>query len=305
MPKISQFPAGGAAQNTDLIPVVRNGGDYTVTAYNFAALASYGQAFVGTFTATAGQTVFTLPASPGSSANLTISVDGSTMVPGTDYNWTAPTTLTFLTGLSVGQTVLYRYTTSVPVGTSLAGGVNGQIQYNNSGTLNGSTLSYSSANFSLTIPAATGAATLTVGTSPSSLNVINGAAGVNSGFVLYGNADTNGFQIYQASNYSCQLNSVGAAPMVFSTNSTNRLSLGSTGVVTVAPSTAVPTGGSTAVGINASSTANLGVFFGSGAPTMSAAQGSLYLRTDGSSTSTRAYINTNGTTGWTNIVTAT
>jgi hypothetical protein len=35
-----------------------------------------------------------------------------------------------------------------------------------------------------------------------------------------------------------------------------------------------------------------------------AQQGSLWLRTDGSSSSTRAYINTNGSTGWTNIVTA-
>jgi len=139
VPKISQFPAGGVAQNTDLIPVVRNGGDYTITGYNLASLASYGQAYVGTFTATAGQTVFTLPSSPGSSANLAISVDGSTIVPGTDYNWTTPTTLTFTTGLTVGQTVLYRYTTSVPVGTSLAGGTNNQIQYNNSGVLNGFT----------------------------------------------------------------------------------------------------------------------------------------------------------------------
>ena len=141
MPKISQFPSGGVAQNTDLIPVVRNGGDYTITGYNLASLASYGQAYVGTFTATAGQKVFTLPSSPGSSANLAISVDGLTKVPGTDYNWTTPTTLTFTTGLTVGQTVLYRYTTSVPVGTSLAGGTNNQIQYNNSGVLNGFTMS--------------------------------------------------------------------------------------------------------------------------------------------------------------------
>jgi hypothetical protein len=53
-----------------------------------------------------------------------------------------------------------------------------------------------------------------------------------------------------------------------------------------------------------SSTPNLGVFFGSGAPTLSAAQGSLYLRTDGSSASTRLYVNTNGSTGWTSVTTA-
>jgi len=140
VPKISQFPSGGVAQNTDLIPVVRNGGDYTITGYNLASLASYGQAYVGTFTATAGQTVFTLPASPGSLANLAISVDGAVMVPSTDYTWTTPTTLTFTTGLSSGQTVLYRYTTSVPVGTAIAGGVNGQLLYNNSGIVNGTTI---------------------------------------------------------------------------------------------------------------------------------------------------------------------
>ena len=48
----------------------------------------------------------------------------------------------------------------------------------------------------------------------------------------------------------------------------------------------------------------VGIYAGAGAPTLSAPQGSLYLRTDGSSTSTRAYINTNGTTGWTAITTA-
>jgi hypothetical protein len=53
------------------------------------------------------------------------------------------------------------------------------------------------------------------------------------------------------------------------------------------------------------SVGGVGLYAGSGAPTLSAAQGSLYLRTDGSSTSTRAYINTNGTTGWTNLTSAT
>ena len=46
------------------------------------------------------------------------------------------------------------------------------------------------------------------------------------------------------------------------------------------------------------------VFSGAGAPAFTAPQGSLYLRTDGSSTSTRAYINTTGSTTWTNVTTA-
>lgn len=71
---------------------------------------------------------------------------------------------------------------------------------------------------------------------------------------------------------------------------------------------AVTAGGSTTPVITAGTTSGtdttLGVYFGSGAPTISAAQGSLYLRTDGSSTSTRLYVNTNGSTTWTNVTTA-
>lgn len=74
--------------------------------------------------------------------------------------------------------------------------------------------------------------------------------------------------------------------------------------LTVAPGTATPAGGTAATGLTFGTTANLGIFFGSGVPTLSAAQGSLYIRTDGSSTSTRLYVNTNGATTWTNVTTA-
>lgn len=43
---------------------------------------------------------------------------------------------------------------------------------------------------------------------------------------------------------------------------------------------------------------------GTGVPTHSATRGSLYSRIDGSTTSTRLYINTNGSTAWTNVTTA-
>jgi hypothetical protein len=49
---------------------------------------------------------------------------------------------------------------------------------------------------------------------------------------------------------------------------------------------------------------DVGVFWGTGAPTKTAGQGSIYLRLDGSSTSTRIYVNTDGATTWTNVVTA-
>lgn len=67
--------------------------------------------------------------------------------------------------------------------------------------------------------------------------------------------------------------------------------------------TAVPAGGTTGAGFLLSSTNNFGVFFGSGAPTLSAAKGSLYLRSDGSGTNDRIYVNTNGSTTWTAVVT--
>jgi len=54
-------------------------------------------------------------------------------------------------------------------------------------------------------------------------------------------------------------------------------------------------------------TKGFGIYYGAGSPNTSitAAQGSLFLRTDGSSTSTRAYINTDGVTAWTAVTTAT
>ena len=66
---------------------------------------------------------------------------------------------------------------------------------------------------------------------------------------------------------------------------------------------ALTAGGATTMGFVMSSTANFGVFGGSGAPSLSAAKGSLYLRSDGSGINDRAYINTNGTTTWTALVT--
>jgi len=51
------------------------------------------------------------------------------------------------------------------------------------------------------------------------------------------------------------------------------------------------------------STSNFGIFFGSGAPSVSAAKGSLYLRSDGTTTNDRVYVNTSGGTTWTAVIT--
>lgn len=75
------------------------------------------------------------------------------------------------------------------------------------------------------------------------------------------------------------------------------------GSLQLAQAAAIPAGGSTSIGLRATSTTNFGVFFGSGAPTLSAAKGSLYLRSDGTTTNDRMYVNTDGGTTWTNVVT--
>lgn len=47
----------------------------------------------------------------------------------------------------------------------------------------------------------------------------------------------------------------------------------------------------------------IGIYVGSGSPNtvITAPKGSLYIRTDGSSTSTRLYVNTDAATAWTNF----
>ncbi len=87
-------------------------------------------------------------------------------------------------------------------------------------------------------------------------------------------------------------------------NPTERLKLNSAGGAILQVGQSTPAGGLAGVGLMFGSTTNFGIFFGSGAPSLSAAKGSLYLRSDGSGTTDRMYVNTNGTTGWTAVTTA-
>jgi hypothetical protein len=76
------------------------------------------------------------------------------------------------------------------------------------------------------------------------------------------------------------------------------------GHVRIAPSVATASGGVSAgtiasrLGLLFGSTAGFGIYAGTGTPTLTAAQGSLYLNAAGSSTSTRLYVNSDGGTTW-------
>lgn len=77
--------------------------------------------------------------------------------------------------------------------------------------------------------------------------------------------------------------------------------IATTGGMVIDYDTAITSGGAAKILFT---TSLIGIYTGSGSPTVSAAKGSLYLRTDGTGTSDRAYINTNGSTTWTAITTA-
>ena len=86
-------------------------------------------------------------------------------------------------------------------------------------------------------------------------------------------------------------------------SATSVATLAATGTVTARSASGLTAGGAAGfIGTNVA--AGMGIYFGSGAPTVAAAKGSLYLRSDGSGTGDRAYINTNGSTTWTALTTA-
>lgn len=127
-------------------------------------------------------------------------------------------------------------------------------------------------------------------------NVIFGTGIVSgTGNIAGGNITVTGAS--QAGSYSSAGNVTGG-------NVLSSAVVSAVGNATILSGTAVPAGGTAGAGYKFSSTANFGVFFGSGAPTLSAAKGSLYLRTDGSTTNDRMYVNTNGTTAWAAVITA-
>ena len=75
-----------------------------------------------------------------------------------------------------------------------------------------------------------------------------------------------------------------------------------TGNITADSNVALVAGGASAF-IATNTAVGMGMYIGSGAPTVAAAKGSLYLRSDGSSASTRLYVS-DGSTTWIAVTTA-
>jgi hypothetical protein len=164
----------------------------------------------------------------------------------------------------------------------------------------------------------TGYAQLFAGNASNSILMLGSAGTSSIYFNTQGASQTNQMRVSHTASAVNYVNITGAAtggtPVISSqgsdTNINLRLTPKGTGTLlsataaTILDGTAIPAGGTAGSGYKFSSTANFGIFFGSGAPTLSAAQGSLYLRSDGSSTLTRLYVNTNGSTTWTNVTTA-
>jgi len=145
-----------------------------------------------------------------------------------------------------------------------------------------------------------------LGTGSARLVQLTSAAGVainaaNGNDILFRSAGTNRWLINSSSHFLAATDNtydIGA------NGATRPRNIYVAAAAFVSQASAIPAGGTAGAGLNLSSTANFGVYFGSGAPTLSAAKGSLYLRSDGSSTSTRLYVNTDGSTTWTNVTTA-
>lgn len=144
--------------------------------------------------------------------------------------------------------------------------------------------------------------------------VLNTGSSAAVNFWRMTNSSAGGIQRLDAAgddtNIEALLASKGTDQVSLECNAVTELSVTTSGAIagkhfTARSTTAIPAGGSSAApAYLLSATAGFGVYFGSGAPGAIAAQGSLYLRSDGTSSNTRMYVNTAGSSVWTSVLTS-
>jgi hypothetical protein len=158
------------------------------------------------------------------------------------------------------------------------------------------------------------AARISIATVTDTFYIDANAIRVNQGITLQSQGTSGNLRIinnaYVDSSLVVAAQTAGAKVLFGSAQDTNLYRtasnvLGTDDAFQVAATTATPAGGSTAARLVFGTTTGFGIYYGSGAPSVSAGQGSIYLRSDGSSTSTRLYVNTDGGTTWTNFTSAT
>lgn len=191
-------------------------------------------------------------------------------------------------------------------------------------TVTGNTIIGNATSDTLTITGATSitstsASALVVGRQGATdpvLKVVASTASVATGVSITGAAAAGGVAVAAISsgtNENLTLDAKGSGTITIGSVSTGAITISRAttingagtvnGPLGAAKGEALPAGGNANASITATSTASFGIYFGSGAPSVSAAKGSLYLRSDGSGVGDRAYINTDGAGTWTAITT--
>lgn len=103
-----QLPAASARANL-LLAFDANGNAYTTSATALGVTPAYGSWVADSYTGNGATTVFTLSQNAAVAANVDVSLDGATLLPGTDYTLTGGVTLTLTNAPLTGQKLLARY----------------------------------------------------------------------------------------------------------------------------------------------------------------------------------------------------
>jgi len=288
--KWSAFPSGTTIAGVDIVVGLQGGANVQWT-------WSQGLTYIASGTATLTNKTFDTAGTGNSFSIAGVAVTANTGT-GAVARATSPTFVTPALGTPSSATLTNA--TGLPIGTGVSG--------LGTGVATALAVNVGSAGAFVTFNGALGTPASGVATNLTGLPLTTGVTGVLP--VANGGTNASSASITAFNNITgyTAAGATGATStnLVFSTSPTlvtpvlgaaTGTSLSVTGALTAYSGTAIPAGGTTGSGIKFSSTSNYGIFFGSGAPTLSAAQGSIYLRSDGTS-STTIYANTDGSTTW-------